>query len=506
MVWVIVVFGVYFVMLIAIAIAGMRRMRNMSEYVLGGRRLSSVTAALSAGSSTTSAWTMLALPALAFTNGAVEIWVPVAIVVGVWLSWTFIAGRLRRYTIAAGDVLTIPEFLEVRFTDPTGILRTSAALITILFVVFYVSSGLVGGAKLLETIFGLDYVPGVILTLIAIASYTLIGGFMAVSRTDVTQAMMMLISLLIMVVFLTIWTENPLLHIGQYSSNWLNPLNTSDGSPVKMAAILSMAGWAVGGLGAQRILQRFMALQRDDQVAKSRRMSVAWISCVFLLAVLLGVVARPALADIGLLGQAADPERVYLVMSEVFFHPVVTGVLLTAVIAAVMSTADSQLLLASAVAADDLPIIKDVTYRVSGNARVWLGRALLILIGIVSALVSIYYPGSISNLVSYAWGGMGAAFGPVTLLALYWRRFNAWGAAASILAGTAAASAWALLDGGPSGIWDIQPATPGFVIASAAAVIVTGITPQPLAPVVRLFDRVNSAGNLPANQTPVVAD
>ena len=506
MVWVIVVFGVYFVMLIAIAIAGMRRMRNMSEYVLGGRRLSSVTAALSAGSSTTSAWTMLALPALAFTNGAVEIWVPVAIVAGVWLSWTFIAGRLRRYTIAAGDVLTIPEFLEVRFADRTSILRTSAALITILFVVFYVSSGLVGGAKLLETIFGLDYVPGVILTLIAIASYTLIGGFMAVSRTDVTQAMMMLISLLIMVVFLTVWTENPLLHIGSYSSKWLNPFNTADGSPVTLAAILSMAGWAVGGLGAQRILQRFMALQRDDQVAKSRRMSVAWISCVFLLAVLLGVVARPALADIGLLGQAADPERVYLVMSEVFFHPVVTGVLLTAVIAAVMSTADSQLLLASAVAADDLPIIKDVTYRVSGNARVWLGRSLLILIGIVSALVSIYYPGSISNLVSYAWGGMGAAFGPVTLLALYWRRFNAWGAAASILAGTAAASAWALLDGGPSGIWDIQPATPGFVIASAAAVIVTGITPQPLAPVVRLFDRVNSAGNLPANQTPAVAD
>ena len=506
MFWVIVVFGVYFAMLIAIAIAGMRRMRNMSEYVLGGRRLSSVTAALSAGSSTTSAWTMLALPALAFTNGAVEIWVPVAIVAGVWLSWTFIAGRLRRYTIAAGDVLTIPEFLEVRFADRTSILRTSAALITILFVVFYVSSGLVGGAKLLETIFGLDYVPGVILTLIAIASYTLIGGFMAVSRTDVTQAMMMLISLLIMVVFLTIWTENPLLHIGQYSTSWLNPFNTADGSPVTLAAILSMAGWAVGGLGAQRILQRFMALQRDDQVAKSRRMSVAWISCVFLLAVLLGVVARPALADIGLLGQAADPERVYLVMSEVFFHPVVTGVLLTAVIAAVMSTADSQLLLASAVAADDLPIIKDVTYRVSGNARVWLGRSLLILIGIVSALVSIYYPGSISNLVSYAWGGMGAAFGPVTLLALYWRRFNAWGAAASILAGTVAASAWALLHGGPSGIWDIQPATPGFVIATAAAVIVTGITPQPLAPVVRLFDLVNSAGNLPADQTPAVAD
>ena len=492
MIWVIVVFAAYFAMLIAIAVAGMRRMRDMSEYVLGGRRLSSVTAALSAGSSTTSAWTMLALPALAFTNGAVEIWVPVAIVVGVWLSWTFIAGRLRRYTIAAGDVLTIPEFLEVRFADRTGILRTAAALITILFVVFYVSSGLVGGAKLLETIFGLPYVTGVVLTLLAIASYTLIGGFMAVSRTDVTQALLMLVSLLIMVVVLAGWTENPFRQIGSYSTSWLNPFNTAEGSPVSLPVILSMAGWAVGGLGAQRILQRFMALQRDDQVAKSRRMSVAWISAVFLLAVMLGVVARPALAGIGLLDQAADPERVYLVMAEVFFHPVVTGLLLTAVIAAVMSTADSQLLLASAVATDDLPVIKDVTYRISGNARVWLGRSLLVAIGIVSALVSIYYPGSISNLVSYAWGGMGAAFGPVALLALYWRRFNAWGAGASMIGGALAASIWAILDGGPMGIWDIQPATPGFAIASVAAVVVTGFTPPPLARVVRLFDRVNS--------------
>ena len=247
-----------------------------------------------------------------------------------------------------------------------------------------------------------------------------------------------------------------------------------------------------------------MALQRDDQVAKSRRLSVAWISAVFLLAVLLGVVARPALAGIGILEQATDPERVYLVMSSAFFHPVVTGLLLTAVIAAVISTADSQLLLASAAATDDLPFIKDVTYRISGNARVWLGRSLLVIIGIGSALVSIYYTGSISNLVSFAWGGMGAAFGPVTLLALYWRRFNAWGAAASIVAGTATASASALLDGGPSGIWDIEPATPGFAIASAAALIVTGLTPSPLVEVVRLFDRVNSGATGPL--VPAAAD
>ena len=489
--WLILVLSAYFAMLIGIAVAGVRRLRNMSEYVLGGRRLSSVTAALSAGSSTTSAWTMMALPALAFTNGAVEVWVPAAIVVGVWLSWTFVAGRLRRYTAAAGNVLTMPEFFEVRFGDRTGALRTGTALITIMFVMFYVSSGLVGGSKLLATVFGLEPNTGVVVTLVAIASYTLIGGFMAVSRTDVTQALLMLVSLLIMVVALTGWTENPFLEIGKHSSSWLNPFNDADGAGVTFAVAASAAGWAFGGFGAQRILQRFMALEREDQVARSRRISVAWLISVFALAVILGLIARPALAEIGMLDQAADPERVYLVMAEVFFHPVVTGLLLTAVVAAVMSTADSQLLLASAVAADDLPIIKNVTYRVTGNARVWLGRLFLLIIGAVSAAISIFYPGSISELVSYAWGGMGAAFGPVTILALYWRRFNAWGASASVLAGAVAASVWALMHGGPSGIWDIQPATPGFVIATAAALVVTRLTPPPSADVVRLFDEVN---------------
>ena len=291
MIWLILVFSAYFALLIGIAVAGMRRLRNMSEYVLGGRRLSSLTAALSAGSSTTSAWTMLALPALAFTNGAVEIWVPVAIVAGVWLSWTFVDGRLRRYTVATGNALTMPEFFEARFGDRTGILRTGSAPITIMFVIFYVSSGLVGGSKLLETVFGMEANTGVIVTLFAIASYTLIGGFMAVSRTDVTQALLMLISLLIMVVALAGWTENPFLEIGNYSSTWLNPFNNGDGTAVTLVAAASAAGWACGGFGAQQILQRFMALERDDQVARSRRISVAWLISVFALALMLGLIA-----------------------------------------------------------------------------------------------------------------------------------------------------------------------------------------------------------------------
>ena len=495
--WVIAGFAGYFAMLIGIAVVGAGRMRDMAEYTLGGRRLSSFTAALSTGSSTTSAWTMLALPALAFSGGLVEMWVPTSAAVGIWLSWTLLAKRLRRYTIATDNALTIPEFLEARVGDTSGTLRTVAAAVTILFVIFYVSSGLVGGAKLLETIFGLSAGTGIAIALTAIASYTLIGGFMAVSRTDVAQALLMLGSLLIIAITMFVVTVHPFSHAGEERQGFFNPLTLTDGTSITPGFLLSAVGWAIGGLGAHRILQRFMAIEREDHIPRSRNMALIWLLAVYGLAFILGIVARPALFEVGMLHEVADPERVYLVVSEVFFHPVVTGLLLTAVIAAVMSTADSQLLLASAVAADDLPYTRRKAKVLSANARVWLGRGLLVAIGIVSAVLSVWFPESIFNLVSYAWGGMGAAFGPSMILCLYWRRFNSWGALASVVTGTLAATLWQLLSGGPSGIWDIQPATPAFIIAMAAAVGATLATPPPPPHVVELYDRVTRGVRAP---------
>ena len=360
-VWVIFCFAVYFAMLIAIAVVGARRIRNMADYTLGGRRLSSFTAALSTGSSTTSAWTMLALPALAFVGGLVELWVPVCAAIGVWLSWTLLAKRLRRFTIAADNAVTIPEFMERRFGDATGVLRSVSGLVTILFVIFYVSSGLVGGSKLLEEIFGLNLTAGVILTLLAVATYTLIGGFMAVSRTDVSQALLMLVSLGALVVTMLFVTGNPLSNAGTEGIGFFNPFTLADGSFITLGFALSALGWVIGGLGAHRILQRFMAIEREDRIAQGRNMAVIWLVTVYLLAFAVGVIARPALSEAGMLGAVADPERVYFVVSEIFFHPVVLGALLTAVIAAVMSTADSQLLLASAIATEDMPVLKRVS-------------------------------------------------------------------------------------------------------------------------------------------------
>ena len=490
--WLILGFSTYFALLIGIALVGARRMRNMSEYVLGGRRLSSFTAALSAGSSTTSAWTMLALPALAFTDGAVSMWTPIAAATGLLLSWLVIAKKLRRYTIEANNVLTIPEFFEARFGDKTGTLRALTSFITVFFVIFYVSSGLVGGSKLLDTIFGIEANTGVLLTFFAVASYTLIGGFMAVSRTDVFQALLMLASLLLIVVVLTGSIDGPFTDAAGHAGNFFNPLTGQRGAAVTFVFLLSTTGWAFGAFGAQRVLQRFMAIEREDRIPQSRNISMIWLVSVYGLAITIGLLAHTSLAHAGATAELADAERIYLMVSEVFFHPVVTGVLLTAVIAAVMSTADSQLLLASAVATDDMPFIKRVASGLTANARVWLGRLLLVVIGWIAVAVSIIWPESIFDLVSYAWGGMGAAFGPAVILALYWRRFNFWGAASSIVAGTAIASAWYFMDGGPSGIWDIQPATPGFLAAMVVAVLVSRLTPEPSKEALELFDRVNS--------------
>ena len=502
--WVVLVFCAYFAVLIAVALGGARKTRDMADYVLGGRRLSSFTTALSAGSSGTSAWTMLALPALTFSNGAVEIWIPIAGVMGSWLSWTLLAKRLRRYTIVANNALTIPEFFESRFGDTSGTLRTLASVITAYFVVIYVSSGLVGGSKLLESVFGLEANTGVLLTLIAIVSYTLIGGFLAVSRTDVIQALIMLVSLLFIVVALISSTEHPFAGVGGSSAGFLNPFTDSAGTAITFTFVLSAAGWAIGAFGAQRILQRFMAIEHEERIPQSRNIALVWLVAVFGLAIIVGLLAHAALSEAGMLAEIADPERIYLVVSEVFFHPVVTGLLLTAVIAAVMSTADSQLLLASATATDDLPLIRRVAYSITANARVWLSRLLLVVIGGIAAAISILYPESIFDLVSYAWGGMGAAFGPVTILALFWRRFNVWGAAASIVAGTVVASVWTFMGGGPFGLWDLQPATPGFLIAMPVAVVVSRLTPPPSSEVVMIFDKVNAltAGGEPRKGYP----
>ena len=496
------VFIAYFLTLIAIAVFRANQMRDMADYVLAGRRMSSFTSALSAGSSATSGWTMLVFPALAFSEGAVHLWTIVSLVLGAWFTWTVLAARLRRYTIAT-ESLTLPDFLEKRFGDRTGVLRALTAVLTIFFIMLYINSGLIAGAKLLETVFGATHNQGVLITLLAVASYTLIGGFMAVSRTDVFQALVMLVSFLILPLILITNTAEPFLGLG--SGGFLNPLTDVDGDGIGIVFLLSTAGWGLGSFGSQRILQRFMAIESEDKINRSRNIGTVWIVLIFAFGFLLGLVARPALEEMGLIasmvGDAGqfDPERVYFVASEAFFIPLFTGLLLTGVVAAIMSTADSQLLLGSAIATDDLPRLKGVAHRIEARyflgayGKVWLGRLMLLIIGAAAGASAIIEPDSVASLVSYAWGGMGAAFGPVIILALYWRRFNLWGAVAAVVAGAITVTIWQFNSGGPWDMFDMAiAAAPGFIASFAAAWIVTVLTSPPDDAITAQFDRVRA--------------
>ncbi len=490
--WVLSVFGVYFAVLIVIAIVQARQMRAMQDYVLGNRQLNALTSALSAGSSAVSSGSMLVVPALAFADGGVTVWLAGSIFLGAVLSWTVLAKRLRRYTIAAGDSLTISEFLEKRFDDRSGMLRSLVAVVTLFFVIIYVSSGLVGGSKLLQETFGLAPSAGIAVTLLAVASYTLVGGFLAVSRTDVFQSLLMLASFIIIPAVLLHVTDNPGTSIVATGSDYLNPFNDAKGGALSWVYVASLPGWAFGAWGSLRVLQRYMAIRDETTIPASRNIAVAWLLLITVFGVLIGWAARPALEQAATLQPVLDdPEKVYFVVTEVFFHPLVAGVLLCGVVAAVMSTADSQLLLGSAVAAGDLPLLRRFTHGLQGRARIWVGRLLLVVLGLVAMLIALYRSDSILELVAYAFGGMGAAFGPCLILALYWPRFNWWGAMAGVIAGTVVSSLWGFTTGGPGDVWDLMVATPGFVAGVVVAVAATLLTPAPPHHVTALFDEVN---------------
>ena len=289
-------------------------------------------------------------------------------------------------------------------------------------------SGLISGAKLLEEIFDLDHTGAdhnlaVIITLLAVLSYTFIGGFLAVSRTDVFQALIMLGGFVIIPLALILTSSDPFQGLGSKASGFWNPLTYAFG-----------IGWGLASFGSLRVLARFMTMEEERDIPGSTRVAVGWSALMFFFGLLMGLVAAPALAVRGV--DLPDAERLYLVVSSVFFHPMVADVLLTAVVAAFMSTADSQLLLASAIASGDVPWIKRITHQMGAAGRVTMGRLLLVTVGAVAALISILSPESVFTLVSLAWGGMGSAFGPVTVLSLYWRRFNLAGALTGVVSGT----------------------------------------------------------------------
>ncbi|WP_198299342.1 sodium/proline symporter PutP [Vibrio syngnathi] len=467
-------FIAYLIMMLAIGVIAYKRTSNSTDYFLGGRSLGPWPAALSAGASDMSGWLLLGLPGYAYAAGFEAFWLAGGLLVGTWANWLISAKRLRTYSITT-ESLTLPEFLSRRFNDNSKLIQTISAFFILLFFLFYTSSGLVAGGKLFETVFGLDYTTAVIIGTVCVVSYTLFGGFLAVSWTDLVQGLLMSAALLIV----PIAAMNG--GLGQLSSDLhnINPelltlWNDAKGEPLSAIAIISLAAWGLGYFGQPHILARFKATRSNKDLTAARRIAVIWTALSMVGAMLVGLVGLIYVTNSGA-PKLDDGEKTFMLLVNAMFHPVIAGILLAAILAAIMSTADSQLLVSSSAMAEDLykqVLKKDAT----SEEIVRVGRFAVILISLVALVLAMTPDSSVLGLVSYAWAGFGAAFGPAIVLSLYWSRMNRNGALAGIVVGGVTIVLWKQLTGG----WfDVYEIVPGIILSTLSIVIVSLMTGEP---------------------------
>jgi len=485
---VIVTFIIYLLVMLGLGLVAYLRTQNLSDYILGGRNLGPIPSALSAGASDMSGWLLMGLPGFAYAAGLQATWIAVGLLIGTWANWLLVARRLRNYSAAAKDSLTIPSFLENRFRDNSRILRVIAAFFILLFFLFYTSSGLVAGGKLFETVFSMPYEWAVVVGTIAIVSYTLFGGFLAVSWTDVIQGLMMLVALMIVPVLAINSTE-----VGGWDamkaamldegSGMLGFFTDAEGEALGFVAIVSLLAWGLGYFGQPHVLARFMAISSQDRVPYARRVAVSWSALTLLGALFVGFASIAFFEGEGL----EDGERAFMMLVDALFHPVIAGLLLAAILAAVMSTADSQLLVSSSALAEDF--YKGFFRPEADSAElVRIGRAGVIVIAVLACVIALDDDSMVLDLVSYAWAGFGAAFGPVILMSLYWPRMNRGGALAGIIVGGVTVVVWNMLEGG---LFDMYEIVPGFVFAIIAIIGVSLATGEPEKEISEEFEKVN---------------
>ncbi len=466
-------FIAYLILMLAIGVIAYQRTKNSSDYFLGGRSLGPWPAALSAGASDMSGWLLLGLPGYAFAAGIEAFWLAGGLLAGTWLNWLINAKRLRTYSITT-DSLTLPEYLSRRFNDNSKLIQVISAFFILLFFLFYTSSGLVAGGKLFETVFGLDYTTAVIIGTVCVVSYTLFGGFLAVSWTDLVQGLLMAAALVIVPIVAMEGGFSDLEgQLANINPQLLTLWNDSKGEPLSAIAIISLVAWGLGYFGQPHILARFKASRSNKDLTTARRIAVIWTALSMFGAMLVGLVGLIYVSNSGI--SVDDGEKIFMLLVNAMFHPVVAGILLAAILAAIMSTADSQLLVSSSALAEDF--YKQVFKKdASSEEIVMVGRIAVIAISIVALTLAMTPDSSVLGLVSYAWAGFGAAFGPALVLSLYWSRMNRNGALTGIIVGGVTIVVWKQISGG----WfDVYEIVPGIIFSTISIVVVSLLTGEP---------------------------
>ncbi|EED30456.1 sodium/proline symporter [gamma proteobacterium NOR5-3] len=468
----------YFVLMMGIGVYAYRNSTSdVSEYMLGGRQLHPAVGALSAGASDMSGWMLMGLPGAIYLAGFSAVWIAVGLVAGAYLNYLLVAPRLRVYTELADDSITIPDFFEKRFDDQSRSLRVISSLVIVVFFTLYTSSGVVAGGKLFESSFGLSYEIGLFLTAGVVVAYTLFGGFLAVSLTDFVQGVIMFIAL-IMVPAVAI-TQLGGFEATAAQVKSVDPSMLSWFSGVTAIGLISSLSWGLGYFGQPHIIVRFMAIRTLKDVATARHIGMSWMLVTVLGAVGTGIAGVAYVS--GTSTTLDDPETVFILLSQVLFHPLVGGFLLAAILAAIMSTISSQLLVSSSSLTEDF-YKAFVRRSASQKELVLVGRLSVLAVSIVAIILAFDRSASILSLVSNAWAGFGAAFGPIILLSLFWKRFTRNGALAGMITGAVTVLIWIYapleIDGQPLSAY-LYEIIPGFLLSSLAAVGVSLLGDRP---------------------------
>lgn len=471
-------FVCYLLVVVTIAIVAYRVTRNLSDFVLGGRQLGGPVAALSAGASDMSAWLLLGLPGAVFVLGLNQIWLPIGLTIGAFLSWRLIAKPLRVYSECANDSLTLPSFLDNRFFDRTGIIRVSLAIVMLCFFAFYTASGLVAGAMLLQR-FGITYENALYLGTVIIVAYTFIGGFLAVSWTDFFQGTFMFICLLAVPIVAGHefggW-EKMIEVISSKGPDRLDPFTDFNG-----LLFINLMAWGLGYFGQPHILVRFMAVRTVKDISVARRICLSWMSLSMLGAVLTGFVGIAYFYEHNI-----DPESIFIVFSQTLFSPWIAGILFAAILSSIMCAIDSQMLASSSALTEDL--YHRIFRKKAGQTElVWVGRIGIIVIAIFAIALASHPESSVINLVAFAWAGLGASFGPSVVGALFWRRMTGRGAITGILMGAFAVIFWKL-NNSAGGVFNLYEIIPGFVFGSFGVIIGSLLDKPPSQEIVNQFD------------------
>ncbi len=476
---------------------------SSSDFFLGGRKVGPLVTAMSAEASDMSSWLLMGLPGVAYLYGIADAgWTAIGLAIGTYFNWLIVAKRLRRYTVKT-NAITVPEFFSKRYADNRNVLACIAALCILIFFIPYTASGFKAIGTLFNSLFGVNYHVAMILGALVVIGYTVLGGFLAVSTTDLMQSIVMSIALVVIVFFGVScaggWAnvaENAQSLAGYLKMTEMHDFATATSSPYGFITIVSTMAWGLGYFGMPHILLRFMAIRDESELKTSRRIGSIWVVISMFVAILIGVIGNAASASgaLPMLASSAESETVVILFAELLSRnglltAMIAGLVIAGILASTMSTADSQLLTAASSVSQDL-MSSFMKIKMSSKATMIAARLTIVVISLIAVGLAWNPNSSVFQIVSFAWAGFGAAFGPLVLFALFWKRSNKAGALAGMIAGGVTVFVWKFLVRPIGGVWNIYELLPAFIIASIAIVVVSLLTKAPSKEICDEFDSI----------------